>query len=281
MPLRLKSRRIEKPWGRRNLAWPFGDPSDSDRPIGEIIFDAVDEHRSELLVKFLFTSEKLSIQVHPDDRMAKEQGLPRGKDEAWLVLEAEEDSTIGLGLQRPVPKEALRAAALDGSIEALVDWRPVRAGDAFYSPAGTIHAIGAGLSLLEIQQNNDVTYRLYDYGRPRELHLDQSVEAARTEFRIDKQIPLTFAPGQTRLAGGPAFQVEQLSGPCSGRLAAPEEELWLIAISGTGRVDGGEVQSGGVLRLEGSHELSLDQDSVFVIAYPGATTLPVWQTDGS
>src|SRR5262249_13298778 len=128
--------------------------------------------------KFLFTSERLSIQVHPDDPAARAAGHPRGKDEAWLVLGADAGATIGLGLTHAVSREALRAAALDGSVEGLIDWRPVQTGDCFYSPAGTIHALGAGLTVLEIQQNLDLTYRLYDYGRPRELHLDEALAVA-------------------------------------------------------------------------------------------------------
>src|SRR3546814_2738640 len=92
----------------------------------------------------------------------------RGKDEAWLILAAEPDSTIALGTKRPVGREELRDAALDGSIEDLLDWKPVKAGDFYYSPAGTVHAIGAGITLIEVQQNVDLTYRLYDYGRPRD-----------------------------------------------------------------------------------------------------------------
>ena len=131
-----------------------------------------------LLVKYLFTAERLSIQVHPDD--AAPRAGPSARQGRGLVraLDAEPGATIGLGLREPVSREALRAAALDGSIEQLLDWRPVDAGDFFYSPAGTIHAIGGGISLIEIQQNLDLTYRLYDYGRPRELHLDEAMAVA-------------------------------------------------------------------------------------------------------
>src|SRR5205823_13170573 len=106
---------------------------------------------------------------------ARARGLPRGKSECWYILEAEPGAVLGLGLTREAAADELRAAALDGSIEELISWRPVRAGDFISVPPGTIHAIGAGISLLEIQQNADVTYRLYDYGRPRELHLDDGI----------------------------------------------------------------------------------------------------------
>ena len=134
-----------------------------------------------LLVKYLFTSERLSVQVHPDDDAATAAGHDRGKDEAWLILDAEPGAEIAIGLKKQLSTEALKASALDGSIVDRLDWREVAPGDAFYSPAGTLHAIGAGLTLLEVQQNADITYRFFDYGRDRELHLDEAVAAADTE----------------------------------------------------------------------------------------------------
>lgn len=169
--MKLERRYAEKPWGRTSLP-PMFDPPPGKR-IGEVWFTGGGE--LPLLAKYIFTSERLSIQVHPDDEQARARGLARGKSECWTILEAEPGATLGLGLKREVGKDELRAAALDGSIEQLMDWRPVAAGDFVYVPAGTIHAIGAGISLLEFQQNSDVTYRLYDYGRPRELHLDDGI----------------------------------------------------------------------------------------------------------
>ena len=278
MPV-AQGRRVEKPWGRANLPAPFGDPSDRDRSIGEIIFDGDGNESSELLVKFLFTTEKLSIQVHPDDRLARSQGLPRGKDEAWIVFDAESGATIGLGLKETVSKPVLRQAALDGSIEALVDWRAAKPGDAYYSPAGAIHAIGPGLSLVEIQQNIDVTYRLYDYGRPRELHLDQAIDAVKPELQIERQIPTVLAPEHLRLAGGPAFQVEQLSGPASGRLSPHEKEAWLVALAGEGRIGGADIRAGQVWRLDQPAYLRLEREALFILAYPGAEAATVWGPD--
>ena len=145
---RLEHRYEQRVWGRDMLpAWAEAQPLPG-APIGEIWFVEDGDVPAELLVKYLFTSERLSIQVHPDDVAACAIGLPRGKDEAWLVLEAAPDAVIGLGLKHEVSKDELRAAAVDGSIERLIDWRPVSAGDFFYSPAGTIHAIGPGLSLM-------------------------------------------------------------------------------------------------------------------------------------
>ncbi|MFA7586715.1 MAG: class I mannose-6-phosphate isomerase [Novosphingobium sp.] len=167
----LPTRMVEKPWGRDSLAKPFTVPAGSR--IGEIWFEP-DARLPELLVKYIFTSAALSVQVHPsDDDLAGQ-----GKTECWLVVAADPGARLALGLAEDVTRSRLRSAAQDGSIEGLLAWYPAKAGDFFYVPAGTIHAIGAGISLVEIQQTSDVTYRLYDYGRPRELHLDEALAVA-------------------------------------------------------------------------------------------------------
>ena len=281
MALRITPRRVEKPWGDRELPPPFFDLSDGRQPIGEIIFEAPVETDSQLLVKFLFTSEKLSIQVHPGDEIDRDGARARGKDEAWLVLAAEPGASIGLGLTRVLTKEALRRAALDGELEALVHWRLVQPDDAYYSPAGTIHTIGAGISLLEIQQNVDATYRLYDYGRPRELHVDLAVAAARPGLSPCARGPIEIAPGRTSLAGGPAFQMERLSGAMAGRLSPPDRELWLVALTGKGAMDGEPVKAGEVWRLDGPCNLQVADGGTFIITYPGSEAAPVWQENRS
>lgn len=174
---RLAARQVAKPWGRAVLPPPFSHAG--NERIGEIWFEAETGPALPLMAKYLFTSEKLSIQVHPDDAEAKARGLPSGKEECWLVLDAEPGACLGIGTQRPLSAGELRGAAQSGEIEQLIDWKQVARGDFYYIPAGTVHAIGAGVSLVEIQQNADITYRLYDYGRPRELHLDEGVAVAR------------------------------------------------------------------------------------------------------
>ena len=174
-PRRLTTRMVEKVWGRNALPAPFEAPPSTR--IGEIWFEPPAE-MAGLLVKYLFTSEKLSVQVHPSDTTA----LPgeAGKEECWLVLDAEPGAKLAIGFNETMPAEKIAAAARDGSIEQLLTWHDVAAGDVFYLPAGTVHAIGPGLSLVEVQQNSDTTFRLYDYGRPRELHLDRAMAVADT-----------------------------------------------------------------------------------------------------
>ena len=232
---KLATRHVAKPWGQATLPSPFVNPG-ADK-IGEIWFEAQHGPALALMVKYLFTSEKLSIQVHPSDAEAQAMGLPSGKEECWLVLDAEPDARLGIGTLRELSSDELRSAALDGSIEQLIDWKPVQRGDFFYIPAGTVHAIGAGVCLIEIQQNADITYRLYDYGRPRELHLDDGVAVSKAvPYHHPLQRNVDFAVDQT-LVDGPLFAV-RLTGdpreslPGSGPLIVVPVEGHVTALAG-------------------------------------------------
>jgi mannose-6-phosphate isomerase len=266
---RLASRHVERIWGRRDLAGGFAPTAEmASEPVGEIWFEGAAD--AELLVKYLFTSERLSIQVHPDDAAAQAKGYRRGKDEAWYVLSAEPGAVIGLGLTHDVSRETLRAAALDGSIEHLLDWRPVRAGEAFYSPAGTVHAIGGGLSLIEIQQNLDLTYRLYDYGRPRALHLDEGVEAADPAPWAPPFAPVQAGP-RTILAAGHAFVLERWTIAGDAAATLPEGSV-LVPLAPGGTIGGEAIEAGAVWAAEGRVSLSGPAD--LLAAYPGRAALP-------
>jgi mannose-6-phosphate isomerase len=260
---RLTTRSVEKPWGRRTL-WPGFESFETGEPIGEIWFEDETGADADLLVKYLFTSEKLSIQVHPDDAQARARGYTRGKDEAWLILSAEPGSRIALGPRSPLTPEELRASARDGSIVDRLDWRAVRAGDFIYSPAGTIHAIGAGLTLIEIQQNLDLTYRLYDYGRPRELHLEDG--AAVSDLSPFDPPPAPRAP--ELLAEGPKFVVERLGAGPAARDFSKTEAL-LVPVSGEGTIDGERFAAGECWRLRGNITLDASSGADLLLAYPG------------
>lgn len=166
---------VERVWGTTSLAPLFPNQA---KNIGEVWFNAGPAF--PVLVKFIFTSQRLSVQVHPDDAYAREVENSRGKTEMWHILAADPDATIAIGFREPQSAQAVRAAIADGTVEQLLNWVPVKAGDTFFAEAGTVHAIGGGVTLCEIQQNSDVTYRLYDYGRPRELHLEKGMAVART-----------------------------------------------------------------------------------------------------
>lgn len=268
---RLTKRSVEKVWGRQHLPAAFGIVGQGDEPVGEIWFQDKRGSVAELLVKYLMTCETLSIQVHPDTQAARAKGHPRGKDEAWLVIDAEPGAKIGIGLRRPVTRQELRKAALDGSIETLVDWRQAHPGDFYYSPAGTIHALGPGLTLIEIQQNLDLTYRLYDYGRPRELQLDEAVEAARPEPYVAAFTPYEYSPGREILADGPAFVIERWTDAAGGRLAGEEgRPVWLIPVHGTGLIDSEPLEPPAVWLVEDQSRVRIDEGAEMLFAYPGA-----------
>jgi mannose-6-phosphate isomerase len=163
MLTRLTPRFVPKVWGSTHLEPWYPNASEK---IGEVWFEGA--AYLPLLIKFLYTTEPLSVQVHPE-----------GKTEMWHILAAEPGAKIAAGFREPITAERLRASALSGEIEELLEWHEARPGDTFFIPAGTVHAIGAGLALCEIQQWSDVTYRLFDYGRARELHLDEGVRVSR------------------------------------------------------------------------------------------------------
>ncbi len=142
------------------------------------------EGRFPLLIKFLDAKQSLSVQVHPDAAMAKRLGgRVRVKNEAWYIVDATDDGFIYRGLKPGVDAQALRRAADDGTVESLMNRIAVRKGHCYYLPSGTLHALGAGVTVAEVQTPSDITYRVYDFGRidpstglPRELHVDQALE---------------------------------------------------------------------------------------------------------
>ena len=265
----LATKRVEKPWGRHHLYPGFADPAPGGEPIGEVWFQSPHPDEPELLIKYLFTSEKLSVQNHPSDEEAHKRGLPRGKDECWTILAAEPDSTIAIGPLEPMTKEELRASAEDGSLEHKLDWKPVKAGDFYYSHSGVIHAIGAGLTLIEVQQNSDTTYRLFDYGRPRELHLDDGVAVAELTPYVAPSAPPPAEPGRTVLVEGPKFVLERWTGG-KRTIALPEgKQGWLTPIRGEGVVGGVAWKAGECVLVEGPEELHASEDADVLFAYTG------------
>jgi mannose-6-phosphate isomerase len=263
----LKEHRVSKPWGRTDVPRVFGSTSDGE-PLGEVWFQR-EGGDDALLVKYPFTSERLSIQVHPDDVVARNAGLSSGKDEAWLILDAEPEAEIAIGMRNPVSADELRAAALNGSVVDLVNWRRVSRGDAYYSPAGTVHAIGAGLTLLEVQQNCDVTYRLYDYGRPRELHLNEGIRAAKTDLDVGKSIEIAIDESRSVLIEGPKFIVERWRAGRASLLADKSTPLWLIPLSGPASANGQELAQPSVWIAECSVALEVGTGGDLLVAYEG------------
>jgi mannose-6-phosphate isomerase len=221
-------------------------------------------------VKYIFTSEKLSVQVHPDDEQAKAAGeTDTGKEECWLVIDAEPGATLGVGFHDHVDAATMREASLSGAIEDMLVWHPVKAGDFFYIPAGTVHAIGAGVSLIEIQQTSDITYRLYDYGRPRELHLDAGIAVSKGEPHdpaLRRHIP---DAGTIELARGPYFTAHRVEGAGDEAITAEyDRPLLVIPRRGEARVAGETVRPGQCAEAASIRDVTLDPAGLAILVHP-------------
>lgn len=256
-PVRLTPSFHERVWGVSNLApWFPSTGHPVSQKLGEAWFTA--EPPFPILVKFLFTSANLSVQVHPDGKC----GI--GKTEMWHILKADPGARIALGFEQPVSADRLRAAALSGEIERLMHWMPVSPGETYFIPAGTVHAVGAGLTICEIQQNSDITYRLYDYGRPRELHLDEGVKATDLDAwsHPGVQDPVHLSDGWTRLADCSHFvtDIRNVAGGFAYQADRSRTEL-LVCLEGSGTLNGAACRAGDVWLLPaGSAELRIQAD---------------------
>jgi mannose-6-phosphate isomerase len=273
-PFSIEPQFVTRVWGYRDLA-PWYDRVADIEPLGEVWLSGDDclieggPHRgqtlgslfaqasqallgpaaalpgSPLLIKMIFARGKLSVQVHPDDAMARKYGEPRGKSECWYALAAEPGAQVAVGLKPGVTLSQVKTELLDGTIEASLNMLPVEAGDMIYVEAGTVHAIWPGSVLLETQQNSDTTYRMYDYGRPREMHIEKSLEALRLVTNAGKVTPTVLAD-RTVLINVPHFRVERLvvSGSRLGKSLPGADEpqglSYLFAAEGAGRVIGSD-----------------------------------------
>jgi mannose-6-phosphate isomerase len=269
-PLLLLPEFYERPWGARDLApiydkkveaggqpigeaWLTGDACSvangplRGRKLGELAkeFGAALGGSAApladcfpLLIKFLFPREKLSVQVHPDDEGAKRIGQACGKTECWYVLAAESGAQVGLGLKPGTTRDALKKAIAETRAEGLLNWIAVHAGEMIYVDAGTVHAIGPGAILVETQQNSDTTYRLYDYGRPRQLHVEEGLRATKEKTHAGKVRREASSPV---LISSPCFRVEKRSlgrgdswAPGAGR---GESARIVVALEGGARLE--------------------------------------------
>jgi mannose-6-phosphate isomerase len=260
-----------KPWGSRDLR-PWSIAAVGGDPIGELWFQREGDIAQEpaLLLKLLFTEAPLSIQVHPDDAFARSIGLANGKTEAWYILAAAPDAKVAIGLKAPLSSLALRAAIDDGSIADLVQWHPVRKGDFHFVPAGTIHAIGAGIVLAEIQQRSDATFRLFDYGRQRELHVDHAVAVARPA-PIDTS-RRKFDDTRDILVAAEHFVLEKIDClPGSRWSLQPEHESWVLILEGEAKVGGIGLGVGDAVFVDADRaDVEVGPSGmVALLAYPG------------
>lgn len=248
----LPTRMVAKVWGRDHLLAPFSAPA--DERIGEIWFEPPPELPQDL-VKYLFTSEKLSVQVHPSD--AEAMPGESGKEERWLALDAEPDARLAIGFEREVTPSEIAAAAANGTIEQLLTWHRARAGDLFYLSSGTVHAIGPGLALVEVQQNSDTTFRLYHCGRLRELHLERGLAVARGEpYPPEHHRSITDGPV---LVDGPLFRLERIEGaPDAATLEAWKGALLALPLEGAVSAADGSTRTQAAECLDASEIDALD-----------------------
>ena len=297
-PFRLQPLLKERPWGVRSLAPWLADVVGA-APIGEAWFTSNESQLAggptlgeaiaadpasvlgreardlacPLLLKFLFTSERLSVQVHPDDEYARVHHGSLGKTEAWHVLDARPGATLGLGFTRRLARDEAVQAATTGAIEQLLDWRPAATGTTWLVPARTVHAIGAGFTILEIQENSDLTYRLYDYGRPRELHLEHGFEVADLGPYEVANRPAPIAPGRDRLTSCPYFMLERWD--VHGALTCtPSEPFYhlLVVTAGGGSIADQETRRGDVWLIPARVDPCSIQltHGEMLVAHPGA-----------
>src|SRR3984885_9299925 len=209
---------------------------------------ARDPRRFPLLLKFLFPEEKLSVQVHPDDATAQGSGEPWGKTECWYVAHARPGAQIALGLKTGVTRAQFEQAIHDKRAEELLNWVNVYQGEMIYVAGGTVHTLGPGSVIVETQQQSDTTYRLYDYGRPRELHLKNGLAAVKLKVASGKVVrpSPTQIPGsrnrQGTLVGAPYFVVDMFEAKERLELATHDDSgrssvQILVAIDGCGVIE--------------------------------------------
>ncbi|HVH89574.1 MAG TPA: type I phosphomannose isomerase catalytic subunit [Terriglobales bacterium] len=232
------------------------------------------DSRFPLLVKILFPKDRLSVQVHPDDEGARRVGLPCGKTECWYVLSAAPGAQIGLGLKSGIRRAQVQAAIHARNMEQLLNWIPVKAGDMIYVDAGTVHAIGADCVMLETQQNSDTTYRLYDYGRPRQLHIEQGLEAMKETTRAGK-VKSRKNNGADVLISSPSFEVDRIvlkeKRALSTAEAGQSSPHCIIGLRGCG-----------IIECEGASSISVGRGEAAVVpaAIGRYIIRPQWEFDG-
>ncbi len=229
---------VHKPWGSTDLR-PWSSLQGDGIAIGELWFQraGMTAPPPALLLKVLFTKEALSIQVHPDDVFAQSNGMAHGKTEAWYILSATPGAKVAVGLKEQLSAPQLRASIEDGSIADLVQWHLVVKGDAIFVPAGTIHAIGPGLVIAEIQQRSDATFRLFDYGRQRELHVDKGVAAAHAGPAECQSIQRRLTDYRTLLVASSHFVLERINLLSKSNWEVnAEHETWLFVLEGHARI---------------------------------------------
>jgi mannose-6-phosphate isomerase len=250
------------------------------QPLAMLGLDAPNA-ASPLLLKVLFAKEKLSVQVHPNDALAQKYGEPRGKTECWYALAAEPGAQVAVGLRHGVSLNQVEREVNEGTLEESLNVVSVSAGEMIYVDAGTVHAIWPGSVLLETQQNCDLTYRLFDYGRPRELHVAKALEAMRLETAAGSVTPVSLSD-RIVLVDRAYFCVERMTlrevkpgDSMRDRDESPAGLAYLFAAAGSGRVVA--ATAGPDTLTQASNSFSIDLPERGVVAVPAMS--PAWQLE--
>ncbi len=288
-PARIEPTFVPRIWGVKSLAPLFPEKQGLREPIGEVWLTGNDSRFATgpfagrslaeawrampaewagtgsntrepfpILAKFLFPGEKLSVQVHPDDDYARKHESAAGgvgKTEVWYIVSAEPGASVYVGLRHGVTRENFRRAISEGTVEDCLSRIHVAAGDAVFVPAGTAHTIGPGMVICEVQENSDLTYRLYDYGRryvdgsTRPLHVEKALEV----INFGEQRGGKLRPGSARAHGASIehfvachyFALEEwgIATPVSLTAERAHFELW-ITLAGSGKISWGSTAAG-------------------------------------
>ncbi len=279
MAIELARARVKpKPWGILDLR-PWNNADNDGSAVGEIWYERPGAAGADpsLLLKLLFTNQPLSIQVHPDDAFAHSIGLPNGKTEAWYVLSAPAGAKIASGLTHHLTAQQLRTAIGDGSIADIVVWRAVSSEDIIFIPAGTIHAIGAGLVMAEIQQRSDATFRMFDFGRNRELHAENAImvaDAGPAKSPVQKR---RLTNERVLLVSDSHFVFERIDlTPNSTWCLEADRETWLLVVGGDARIGSFDVALGEAIFAQ-SDRVNIcagGTGMVGLVAYTGGNSVP-------
>ena len=246
---------------------------------------ARDPQRFPLLLKFLFPEEKLSVQVHPDDATAQRFGEPWGKTECWYVAHAKPGSQIALGLKPGVTRAQFEQAIHDKRAEELLNWINVYQGEMIYVAGGTVHTLGPGSVIVETQQQSDTTYRLYDYGRPRPLHLERGLASVKERTASGKVI----RPAPVAINGGKSRRSSMIAAPYFTVDLFELKEPKAFSTAGFEKNDAGKtsvqilvaVEGCGVVEAQGRDPVTLTKGDAIVIpaALQGFTVRPQWAVE--
>lgn len=227
----------------------------------KLIGKAVDKKEFPLLIKLITAADKLSVQVHPNDEYANRVEKDSGKTEAWYVVDAEEGASLIVGT-KDCNKELFKKAIENGSLDEYLNKIPVKKGDFFYVQSGLVHAICEGVLIAEIQQNSDTTYRVYDYNRGREIHVEKALDVIDFSLKGENSQGLTIQMDgydKTYLCLGKYFTIQKYKINSSIKEKSDEERFYLFTC-----VDGN-----GVIRYSGGEEKILMGDSIFIPATLG------------